>query len=131
MGQQLDSLGTCRRIRRDGWTAERQLRFLDVLAGTRSVTRAAAAVGMNRKSAYRLRNRADGALFAAAWDRTLRTLPTGTGSPRKSRKSPERREGHIPRDLYFAELLQRLSRKGHETGESGNPGNPRTFGRLL
>jgi hypothetical protein len=59
------------KIRRDGWTAERQLRFLDALARTRSVIKAAAAVGMSRESAYRLRNRKDGALFAAAWDRAL------------------------------------------------------------
>ena len=57
-------------IRRDGWTPERQLRFLDALARTRSVTRAAAFAGMSRESAYRLRGRRDGALFAA-WDRAL------------------------------------------------------------
>jgi hypothetical protein len=57
--------------RRDGWTPERQLRFLDALARTRSVTRAAAAAGMSRETAYRLRGRRDGALFAAAWDRAL------------------------------------------------------------
>lgn len=56
------------RIRRDGWTAERQLAFLGELARTRSVTRAARAVGMSRESAYRLRGRPTGALFAAAWD---------------------------------------------------------------
>jgi len=59
------------KIRRDGWTAERQLRFLDALARTRSVTRAAAFADMSRESAYRLRSRRDGALFAAAWDRAL------------------------------------------------------------
>ena len=58
-------------FRRDGWTPARQLRFLDVLARTRSVTRAAAAAGMSRESAYRLRNRPSAALFAAAWDRAL------------------------------------------------------------
>ena len=61
------------KTRRDGWTAERQLRFLDMLARTRSVTRAAAAAGLSRKSAYRLRGRADGALFGAMWDRAMRS----------------------------------------------------------
>ena len=69
------------KIRRDGWTAQRQLRFLDMLARTRSVTRAAAAVGMSRESAYRLRNRKGGALFATAWDRAMEgpalSLPKG------------------------------------------------------
>ena len=57
--------------RRDGWTPERQLRFLDTLARTHCVTRAAALAGMSRKSAYRLRGRVDGALFAAMWDRAM------------------------------------------------------------
>ena len=59
------------RIRRDGWTAERQLTFLCELTRTRSVTRAARSVGMSRESAYRLRSRRESALFAAAWDRTM------------------------------------------------------------
>lgn len=60
------------RVRRDGWTADRQLAFLEALARTRSITRAAAAAGMRRETAYRLRNRPDGALFAAAWDRIFK-----------------------------------------------------------
>jgi hypothetical protein len=59
------------RIRRDGWTPERQLRFLDALARTRSVIAAARDAGMSRESAYRLRERREGALFALLWDRTL------------------------------------------------------------
>src|SRR4051812_17976482 len=61
--------------RRDGWTAERQLGFLDALAATRSITRAAASVGMSRESAYRLCNRGDGTLFALLWDRVLACEP--------------------------------------------------------
>ena len=57
-----------RRIRRDGWTPERQLLFLQFLANTRSVTKAAAHVRMSRESAYRLRSRLKGELFALAWD---------------------------------------------------------------
>lgn len=57
--------------RRDGWTPERQLQFLGSLAQSRNVTRAAAAVGMSRESAYRLRKRPGAALFALAWDRAL------------------------------------------------------------
>jgi hypothetical protein len=59
------------KTRRDGWTAERQLRFLDVLAATRSITKAAASAGMSRESAYRLCKRKDGALFAVAWKRIV------------------------------------------------------------
>ena len=63
------------RARADGWTATRQLRFLDVLARTRSVTRAAAAAGIGRESAYRLRNRDPDGLFAALWDLALAAPP--------------------------------------------------------
>ena len=89
------------RIRRDGWTPERQLRFLDALARTRSVTRAAAFAGMSRESAYRLRARRDGALFAAAWDRALErpAVRLSKGHKRvspvtlaRSRRCPESRE---------------------------------------
>lgn len=68
-------------VRRDGWTAERQLRFLDALAHTRNVGKAAACAGMSREGAYRLRNRSEGALFALLWDRALAPVIT---------------EGHIP-----------------------------------
>jgi len=57
-----------RRSRRDGWTAERQLGFLQVLARTRCVSKAASSVGMSRVSAYRLRRRLGSELFALAWD---------------------------------------------------------------
>jgi hypothetical protein len=63
------------KIRRDGWTAERQLRFLDALSRTRSVRAAARAASMSRESAYRLRDRREGALFAALWDCALAFEP--------------------------------------------------------
>jgi hypothetical protein len=58
--------------RRDGWTAERQLRFLDTLGRSGSVTTAARAAGMSRESAYRLRARPAAGLFALLWDRAMR-----------------------------------------------------------
>ena len=61
--------------RRDGWTAERQLRFLDTLDRSRSVTTAARAAGMSRESAYRLRARPAAALFALLWDRAMQPEP--------------------------------------------------------
>ena len=64
-----------RRARSDGWTAERQLRFLDALASTRCVATAAAFAGMSREGAYRLRDRSEGTLFALMWDRALAPDP--------------------------------------------------------
>lgn len=58
-------------IRRDGWTAERQLRFLDSLAQTHSVTKAARIAGMSREGAYRFLSRNPDGLFAALWDLAL------------------------------------------------------------
>ncbi|MEL1251358.1 hypothetical protein [Aurantiacibacter gilvus] len=59
------------RSRRDGWTVERQCLFLGHLYLTGSVAGAAAAAGMSRMSAYRLRRRPDAQGFAHAWDVVL------------------------------------------------------------
>jgi len=57
-----------RRPRLDGWTEEKQRRFIEVLADTGLVGHAARAVGMSRVSAYQLRRAGHGAAFARAWD---------------------------------------------------------------
>jgi hypothetical protein len=57
-----------RRQRLDGWTEEKQRRFIETLADTGLVNVAARAVGMSRETAYRLRRSAHGAAFARAWD---------------------------------------------------------------
>jgi hypothetical protein len=85
MGQP-ESRSRPRNIRRDGWTAERQLGFLAALSQTSNVTRAAHAVGMSRESAYRLRARDPHGLFAAAWDGALGG-PVWTGSPAEVEQS--------------------------------------------
>jgi hypothetical protein len=59
------------RTRRDGWTIERQADFLGMLAETGSVIGACEAVGMSRKSAYRLGTLPGAESFAAAWDAAL------------------------------------------------------------
>lgn len=56
------------RARKDGWTVERQREFIRVLHVKRSISAACLAVGMSRKSAYALRERAGAESFAAAWD---------------------------------------------------------------
>lgn len=59
-------------------TEDKQKQFIDVLARTRNVSRAAA-VGMSRESAYRLRKRPDGAALARAWDWVLSLPPKPRG----------------------------------------------------
>lgn len=66
-----DPLDAGPRGRRDGWTAARRQQFLDALAEHGVVRSAAAAVGMDASSAYRLRRRAGSEAFAAAWDRAI------------------------------------------------------------
>ncbi len=58
-----------RRARYDGWTEEKQRRFIEVLADTGLVSAACKEVGMTRASAYRLRRAAHAGAFARAWDR--------------------------------------------------------------
>lgn len=57
-----------RRARLDGWTEEKQRRFIEALADTGQVSLAAKEVGMSRESAYKLRRAAHAAAFARAWD---------------------------------------------------------------
>ncbi|MEO5867535.1 MAG: hypothetical protein ABIS14_06240 [Sphingomonas sp.] len=59
------------RARHDGWTAERQRRFVLILRETGVVAYAARAVGCTHQSAYKLRHHPGGGGFAAAWDRAL------------------------------------------------------------
>jgi hypothetical protein len=104
----MDQQHTPQRFRRDGWTPARQLRFLDALARTRSVTRAAADAGMSRESAYRLRNRDPDGLFAAAWDRILQG--PAPSSSKGHRRAKPRAWRQAVKDAGFAAF----STKGHE-----------------
>ncbi|HEY0012852.1 MAG TPA: hypothetical protein VGB79_08375 [Allosphingosinicella sp.] len=56
------------RARADGWTPERQRRFVDLLAAGCGPSEAAQAVGKSKQSAFTLRGRAGAESFAAAWD---------------------------------------------------------------
>jgi hypothetical protein len=59
------------RSRRDGWSAERQQRFIELLAQIGLVAVCARAVGMSAKSAYALRKRPGAEDFANAWDEAV------------------------------------------------------------
>ncbi|HEX8191845.1 MAG TPA: hypothetical protein VF552_03010 [Allosphingosinicella sp.] len=56
------------RARRDGWTPERQRRFVDLLVAGCGPSEAAQAVGKSKQSAFVLRGRPGAESFAAAWD---------------------------------------------------------------
>jgi hypothetical protein len=55
----------------NGWTPERQQRFLDHLAVHGSVSGAARSAGMTKQSAYWLRRQAHSQDFARAWEAAL------------------------------------------------------------
>lgn len=60
------------RHRHDGWTPERQQRFLKILAQTGCVADAASAVGLTTTSAYRAKGRMPA--FAAGWALALESV---------------------------------------------------------
>lgn len=93
-----------KRIRRDGWTVDRQVKFIIALNKTRSVTRAAAAAGMSRESAYRLRERPGHSDFARAWDAAV--------ANKGHKLSPESHNRGRP-------VAPDSSREGHERHASG------------
>lgn len=57
-----------RRPRCDGWTEDKQRRFIEALADTGQVGLAAKEVGLSRAAAYKLRRAPHAAAFARAWD---------------------------------------------------------------
>lgn len=60
-----------RRRREDGWSPEKQRKFIEALADTGSVEAAAREVGMTVNSCYRLRRAPGAESFAAAWDAAI------------------------------------------------------------
>ena len=61
------------RDRADGWTAEKQIAFIEALSETGNVSGAARSVGMGTTSADNLRDEPGAASFAGAWDAAQRT----------------------------------------------------------
>jgi hypothetical protein len=64
----MDKTPAPRRTRHDGWTPDRQQRFIAALCYGLTVPTAAATVAMSARSAYRLRNHPAAAGFRAAWE---------------------------------------------------------------
>jgi len=67
----LDFTPVPRRYRHDGWTPERQKAFIEALADTGCVTRAAAMVNMSQANCYALRRAPGAESFRRAWDAAL------------------------------------------------------------
>ena len=99
-----DSLKPRPQTRRDGWTLKRQLLFIQTLSRTRSVTRAAASVGMSRESAYRLRKRDSGGLFTAAWAFALEGHAFGKPATEQRKRNARISRGNPPKVTKLVKL---------------------------
>ena len=91
------------RPRHDGWTAARQIAFIEILAATKCVDEACRRVGMSDTSAYELRNRPCGAAFSKAWDLALEFQ-----LDRLEQAAIERSINGVPRPIFH---------KGEQVGE--------------
>jgi hypothetical protein len=91
------------RRRHDGWTAERQIAFIERLADCGSVSAAARHVGMSRESARRLRQSPFGRAFRDAWDAAL-----DCGYAELEETAMERSKTGVVRPVFY---------KGEQVGE--------------
>lgn len=91
------------RPRHDGWTAEKQIAFIEALAETACVEEACRRVGMSDSAAYKLRRRPCGAHFRRAWDAAL-----DYGLHRLEQAAMSRALNGIPRPVFY---------KGEQVGE--------------
>lgn len=91
------------RPRHDGWTAQRQIAFIEALAATKCVDEACRRVGMSDTSAYELRHRPCGAAFRKAWDIALEVQ-----LDRVEQGAVERSIHGVPRPVFY---------KGEQVGE--------------
>lgn len=128
------------RPRHDGWTAERQRGFLAALAESGSVTQAAADVGLSARSAYRLRARADAAVFGDAWDQALRVAAGRLTAVAYERAITGRvkqfwRDGELvattrePSDRLLMFLVDRLYHRGYVGGRADQAEDAGAHGR--
>ena len=91
------------RPRHDGWTAERQIGFIQALADTGCVEDACRAVGMSDSSAYELRRRPNAISFRDAWD-----IAQALSTPRLEQAVRSRCIKGVPRPIFY---------KGEQVGE--------------
>jgi len=84
------------RPRHDGWTAERQIAFLEKLADCGSVSAAARHVGMSRESARKLRRRAGSDAFRDGWDAAL-----DCGYAELEESAMERSKNGVARPIFY------------------------------
>ena len=80
------------RYRDDGWTPDRQRRYVALLAATGHAGKAARGVGMTEQSAAQLRRRPDAASFAQACALAVASARRRWATARLAASSPKRAE---------------------------------------
>ena len=100
------------KARHDGWTAARQVRFIEELAATKSIARASRVVGMSRESAYKLRDRAESVQFRLAWNAALRPEFDRPVPAETVAKFTFHRQRNFVSIVHFANLPRRVARGG-------------------
>ena len=80
------------RHREDGWTPDRQRRYVALLAATGHAGKAARGVGMTEQSAAQLRRRPDAASFAQACALAVASARRRWATARLAASSPKRAE---------------------------------------
>jgi hypothetical protein len=108
------------RSRRDGWTPRRQYFFILALARGHSTTKAAALLGMTRKTAYELRAKPGGEGFAAAWAAAVGRAKARRTAARAPSLAERARQGEWHPRLYRGQLI----------GWEHRPANARAIGLL-
>jgi hypothetical protein len=110
------------RSRRDGWTPHRQYLFILALARGCSATKAAALLGMTRKTAYELRAKAGGEGFAAAWTAAVaRARARKTAARTPGQAEPVRQWEWHPR-LYRGQPIGWEHRPANNEAAGGQKG---------
>ena len=91
------------RRRHDGWTAGKQIAFIEALAECGIVDEACRRVGISDTAAYALRRRACGAHFRRAWDAAIEY-----SAHRGYKAARDRMIKGVPRPVFY---------KGEQVGE--------------
>jgi hypothetical protein len=91
------------RRRHDGWSAARQIRFIQAIAEGATVDAAARSVGMTRDSAYKLARRPCGLSFRRGWE-----AARDCNIPQLEQAVLERSINGVPRPIFY---------KGEQVGE--------------
>jgi hypothetical protein len=91
------------RPRHDGWTAQRQIAFVEKLADTNSIVAACKHVGMSRESVRKLRRRPDAHAFRDACDAAL-----DCSYAELEQAAKERAQKGVARPIFY---------KGEQVGE--------------